>query len=351
MGDYLQEQYMKLEEEKEMEQRKQERRENISQFLNALFSIQDYGNTHHIMQVLGLKFKFPKREFAKKKKENPYYYYKKNNMDIRTLPKAEGQTRDIQLANLALLKEMDYVCTQAGLKYWLDGGTLLGAVRHGGFIPWDDDIDTAMLREDYEQIAEAFEKYSRNPDIYVGYRPIPNKYNNYFLKIMHKKCPHLFVDIFPWDSYGKRLTVEEQIEKTVEIKKIRKKEITNMPRNMVTAENVINKRNELMSLIKSGNDEKGDYVWGVDFNHGWKNWFSHYEVLHPLKTINYEGINFPCLSDPNAFLTRLYGDYMAYPKKISMGHSMYLHLSKEEKEVIEELKSSHCEARSNPEDT
>ena len=340
MGEYLQEQYMLLEEEKEREQMRQERKERLIDFFENIFSIKDYGETHHIMRVLGLKFKFPKSEFAKKKRENPYYYYKKNNVDITTLPKAEGQTRDIQLANLALLKEMDYVCKQAGLKYWLDGGTLLGAVRHGGFIPWDDDIDTAMLRDDYEQIAHAFEKYSRNPDIYVGYRPIPNKYNNYFLKIMHKKCPHLFVDIFPWDNYGQRLTVEEQLQKTVEIKKIRKKEITNMQKSMVNSENIVNKRINLMLSIKDGNDEKGDYVWGVDFNHGWKNWFTHYEVLHPLKTIKYEGIDFPCLNNPDSFLTRLYGDYMAYPKKISMGHSMYLKLTDDEKGVIKELISS-----------
>ena len=148
--------------------------------LSKIFSIQEYGETHYKITIMGIVIKCPKAEYAKKKKENLYYYYKKNNIDITTLPPAEGQVRDIQLANLVLLKEMDYVCKQAGLKYWLDGGTLLGAVRHKGFIPWDDDIDTAMLRNDYEQIIEAFEKYSRNPDIYVGYRPIPNKYNNYF---------------------------------------------------------------------------------------------------------------------------------------------------------------------------
>ena len=62
--------------------------------------------------------------------------------------------------------------------------------------------------------------------------------------------------------------------------------------------------------------------------------------MHPLKTISFEGIDFPCLNDPDAFLTRLYGDYMAYPKKIGMGHSMFLNLTNEEREVIQGLISS-----------
>ena len=312
------------------------------EFLENIFSIKNYNETHLIMRIMWLKIKYPRWEYYLKKKGNPYYYYKRHSKDITKLPPATGQIRDIQLANLALLKEMDYVCKRAGLTYWLDGGTLLGAIRHKGFIPWDDDIDTAMLRDDYEKIIDAFKKYSRNKGIFADY--VRSKINPCMchIKVQHKLCPHLFVDIFPWDIYGKRLTTGEQFEKTKEIKKIRKslEETSNKSMSDFEIKYKIEESMNNQVLNIKDIDPNGDYVWGMDFNHPWKNWFTHYEVLHPMKTIEFEGIEFPCLNDPDAFLSRLYGDYMAYPNKIGLGHSMYLRLTPQEKEVIKLLKNS-----------
>lgn len=68
----------------------------------------------------------------------------------------ENELRSCQLKQLEILKIFDRICRKHNLRYWIDGGTLLGAVRHKGFIPWDDDLDVAMPSEDYKNWIRSF---------------------------------------------------------------------------------------------------------------------------------------------------------------------------------------------------
>lgn len=307
----------------------------IKDFISSMFSVHQYGETHYMVKFIGFKIKFPKAEFKKKKESNPYYYYKENNIDITKIPPAEGQIRDIQLANLALLKELDYVCKQNGLKYWLDFGTVLGAVRHKGFIPWDDDIDIGMIRDDYDKIVEAFEKSSRNPDIYAELSWGKDA-QFVLIKVKHKKAPHLFVDIFPYDIYGEKISEAEQLERTEWIKARREYlRVHNKPKNIVQIKQMIKQGRK--ELLKEVTTDKPDLVWGADYNHHWRNWFTPYDVAFPLKEIEFEGQMFSCMNNVEKFLTNVYREYMTYPKKIGFGHSMFVNLRKSEKEIIENL--------------
>lgn len=115
---------------------------------------------------------------------------------------------------LLIMDEIDRVCQQNNLKYYLIGGTLLGAVRHKGFIPWDDDLDIVMPREDMEKLIEISAE-ALSPGFHLEWITTNNNYWCIFPKIcldhtvfdegkMQKgvKPIGIFVDIFPLDKTG-----------------------------------------------------------------------------------------------------------------------------------------------------
>ncbi len=307
------------------------KRMSLNNFIETLFSIKDYGETHLILRIFGLKIKFPKREYALKQRENIYYEYKKNNVDITQLPPAKGQVRDIQLANLQILKEFDNVCTKAGLEYWLDFGTLLGAIRHKGFIPWDDDIDLGMMRDDYNKLVENFDKYSSNPDLYVSVET--DRKNNIITKIRNKKCNHIFVDIFPMDVCSK-YNIKEQILLSKKMKNFDRK-VFQKRMSFQELKNVVKTAKD--GYLRCDNSEKPFVVMGIEYSQPNKNWFFPKDVYFPLRKMEFENYEFPVPNNTEFYLKESYGDYMRYPSKFGMGHTMYLNLPDEEKQFIKEF--------------
>lgn len=304
----------------------------------TIATISNYSETRNLITILGFKIKIAKREIAKERQENVFYQYKKDKIDITKVPPAQGLLRDIQLANLALLKELAYVCEKNNFKYILDAGTLLGAVRHSRFIPWDDDIDILMFREDYEKIVSAFKNTTRDSDIYAEYHRDKDTNSQYFIKIKHKKCPFLGVDIFPLDSYGKHLSPKEQLIATNKICKILKhlkKEIAPNISNKET-KTILTKTMKEKILLSSTN-ENGDFVYGVDFAHKLKNWFLDRDIVLPLRKIQFEDSKYTTVNKPKEFLKNIYGDYMKYPKKMKILHYSYKNLTSEQLETIKKL--------------
>ncbi len=101
-----------------------------------------------------------------------------NTDEVFMFPDAyDGKLEAIQKILLGFLKEVDRICQKHDIKYFLGGGTLLGAVRHKGFIPWDDDADVMMLREDYDKFLEVLSK--ELPDN-LSYQTYKGKEKNHF---------------------------------------------------------------------------------------------------------------------------------------------------------------------------
>lgn len=121
---------------------------------------------------------------------------------------------EAQKIMLQILCEVDKICTEHKITYWLEGGTLLGAVRHRGFIPWDDDIDIAMPRKDYERFL-TIAPQQLPVGLFLQTRTCDPHYNLPIAKVRKKGtllieegetgneeyCHGIFIDIIPNDYY------------------------------------------------------------------------------------------------------------------------------------------------------
>lgn len=126
---------------------------------------------------------------------------------------SKEELRKLQLIELELLKEVDRICKKCGIHYNIIAGTLLGAVRHGGFIPWDDDADVAFLRPEYEKFRKAcktelntekfyFQDHRNTKGYRWGYGKLRMK-DTIFLREHQEHMPYeqgVFIDIFPLDN-------------------------------------------------------------------------------------------------------------------------------------------------------
>lgn len=247
--------------------------------------------------------------------------------------------RKVQLVELDILRELDRVCREHDISYFLYRGTFLGAIRHGGFIPWDDDMDVAMLREDYEKFCQvapqalssgyALQNWHTDPQYALPF----GKLRKRGTRCVEGKSPELkenglYIDIYPLDSAPEDAAERERLSaKLLHLFRIK--------------------------LMKSGYTpwvEEDHIVWKkrigylsyrfMSFFVSQKWLISHYEALvsavpenkllyeqSALSKVNYfrrdwcetltdyafEDGYFPGPKDYDACLSELYGDYMTPP--------------------------------------
>jgi lipopolysaccharide cholinephosphotransferase len=236
---------------------------------------------------------------------------------------------------LEILVELDRVCRKNGIHYSLFMGTLLGAVRHQGFIPWDDDLDVAMQRRHYDAFAEAckrdldqsrffFQDHHTDPHYRWGYARIRRK-DTEFVRLgqEHMKMrTGVFLDIFPIDSTPNFAPLRVAhgwccfaLRKILYAEVARKSAPNAASRAWFGLLSIVPHRWVLALLVRlSGDERRSRLVRILSFplpagrSGGYPQaWFDAYDE------ITFEGGSFPALQQRDAYLTFTYGDYMQLP--------------------------------------
>lgn len=233
--------------------------------------------------------------------------------------------RKHQLRMLDILLEVDRICQKHNINYWLEGGTLLGAVRHGGFIPWDDDLDIAVMFNEYPKMLKILE--SELPEQYVlqTHETDKNYYFSSFSKVRDLNSlliedgkpdrdylyQGIYIDIFPMIYANKYLVkissaIRHLLINSFLVKNMNGKFKVFILNVLYVVSNFLNSILSLMNLFCL--NKKINYKWG-----------SYYPMncdkddVFPIRKILFEGYFFNAPSNAPSVLKKMYGDYLSLP--------------------------------------
>ncbi len=253
--------------------------------------------------------------------------------------------RAVQRRELEILKEVAALCRRHGLRWWADGGTCLGAVRHQGFIPWDDDVDIAMPREDFERFRRIAPKELPEHLAVQDYDRIRHPAHS-ILKVHDRRTTFveaplvgrtdaytgIFLDIFCYDGYPDPGPERDRLDRQLRFLKRLNGFLRARWSDTVTVGQKV--RYVLMSPLRLWMDyswasRKRDALIGrlsID-DAPWANECLGW-VLYPSRCVRqtvelpFEDMMIPCPAGTDEYLTVLYGDYMQPPppEERSPGH-------------------------------
>ena len=247
--------------------------------------------------------------------------------------------RKLQMYELDILLEVGRICRENNITYYLGEGTLLGAVRHNGFIPWDDDVDILMMREDYERFMEiapkqlppslVLQNYKTTKRFFLFAAKVRMKDNTDFYQydvanILDYNGP--YIDIFPLDYVpqrtspmqwfiSKKVTLFRWIlfyrSKVLKKPKNRKKLLAYHMRHFFHMAFLLNSIDK--SIQKYNSNSKKRYVVNYpSYYDTVSNTFPNYMYGEPI-FIDFEGHSMPVPSEYHHILTSIYGNYAILP--------------------------------------
>ena len=242
------------------------------------------------------------------------------------------QLQSLKICERDMLSEFVRICNKHGIKYFIQGGTLLGTVRHSGFIPWDDDIDVSLPRDEYERFLAVAQ--DELPDYYfLQTKDTDPEYPNNFAKIRDSRTTFIetsaknlninhgaYIDIFPLDNYpcGFKAKVYE-FKKFLLTRRIYKafymphmsfiaKIITLITMILFPSlKGAVEKREKLFKSVKPTDRVVNNSGAWLDKEIIPKEW-----VQNTIQ-MEFEGINVNVSDKYDQWLTYVYGDYMSLP--------------------------------------
>lgn len=254
------------------------------------------------------------------------------------------EIEDIKKLSFEVLCEIKRICEANGLTYSLTGGTLIGAVRHGGFIPWDDDIDIMMPRPDYDRFIEIVKNSDCGFNLF-SYETHGDDYWYPFAKACHKNTKlvenatvqgnvelGVYVDIFPVDGVGNSYPLAKTrvmmfqllhgLKVTSNWTKYRKSKLRKWyyePFRFIcyVISKMLSKRfinRTIDKFVRRKPFEECRFAARLVGDYGSKEIMPK-ELFESYIDVMFEGEEFSAVSDYDTFLKGLYGDYMQLPPK------------------------------------
>lgn len=254
-----------------------------------------------------------------------------------SLPACKGLVRAIQLKCAEKLALFADACHQHGIDYWLDFGTLLGAERHQGFIPWDDDIDVGIRYEDKQRVLSMLNEHGLEVDMHYGDE------GGIRIVVLKTEGYTIHIDIFCYKEVNRLTTndipvIESFLKKTAR-------------RHAVFGKNysgeVMEYLDSYQSRLKGGGGGITAYVRGIDYIPSIRSapQVVRAEDLFPLQTRDFEGNRYQVPCRCREYLNEIYGDFMAWPSSLSNNRSVSRLRLKDRRILQQEMEARDHEAK------
>ena len=226
---------------------------------------------------------------------------------------------------LEVLMVIDGICRKHHIPYWLSGGSMLGAVRHGGFIPWDDDLDIEMLRPDFERLMKllpselpetmALQWHTTDPNYFFQFAKVRDRRSQLFERNGYDKVwkEHgIWVDIFPLERVPLWMHKLSNATFGHTYKMVRTSDDISGVMPKVRALAAFN-RNVIFPMLRALAAilpyRYYDFGLGIPY-------FQHslQSDYMPVRYVKYENVEAPIMKEAEKCLSYRYGDYMQLPK-------------------------------------